>query len=212
MENALDNYVVYGLGNNIPFLRSVYRNKNFRTGNYSTKFIGQEYPDGFKGVQLSKAETNRLIATTALMHYQRKEQSLSAHDDDDDDHIIYDKNIIILDDSKQAYEVVVTNDEDDDYAVHILPLLSSQSSSSPKPETVTLSSFDWDSEEPLAYVSFKDTSSSSSPEISVQYEGRNLNTYNIRFYGSQHSVSVRSHREVSSLSLLLLSLLLLSTS
>ena len=37
MEDALDNYVVSGLGNNIPFLRSVMRNKQFRDGNYNTK-------------------------------------------------------------------------------------------------------------------------------------------------------------------------------
>ena len=191
MENALDNYVVFGLGNNIPFLRSVYRNKNFRSGNYSTKFIGQEYPNGFKGVELSKSELNRLIATTALMHYQRKEQSILVEDDEHDDSEIFDKNIITLDNSKEPYEVTVTNNEDGDYDVQILPM----SSSSAKPETVTLTSFDWDLEEPLAYVSFKDTSTAA-PEISVQYEGRNLNTYNVRYYGSQHSVSVLTHREV----------------
>ena len=191
MENALDNYVVFGLGNNIPFLRSVYRNKNFRSGNYSTKFIGEEYPNGFKGVELSKPDINRLIATTALMHYQRKEQSVLVEDDEDVDSEIFDKNIITLDNSKEPYEVTVTTNEDGDYEVHILSL----SSTSAKPETVTLTSFDWDSEEPLAYVSFKGTSTAA-PEISVQYEGRNLNTYNIRYYGSQRSVSVFTHREV----------------
>jgi len=44
MEGALDQYVVQGLGNNITFLRDVYRNPTFRTGHYSTKFIGKILP------------------------------------------------------------------------------------------------------------------------------------------------------------------------
>lgn len=187
MENALDNYVVFGLGNNIPFLRSVYRNKNFRSGNYGTKFIGQEYPDGFKGVELSPLDTNRLIATTALMHSQRMRQSEPF--DEDDDVEIHDEAIVTLNTSNKSYEVTVTTDENEDYVVHIKPLTSSKS------ETITVSSFDWDGGDPLAYVSFKDTSSSSSPEISVQFEGRQLNTYNMRYFGSQQSITVLTPRE-----------------
>lgn len=67
-EQALDEYVVQGLGNNITFLRSVYRNKNFRDGNYCTKFIGEEYPNGFKRVELTPKENNQLIATAAAIH------------------------------------------------------------------------------------------------------------------------------------------------
>lgn len=67
-EQALDEYVVQGLGNNITFLRSVYRNKNFRDGNYCTKFIGEEYPNGFTRVELTPKENLQLIATAAAIH------------------------------------------------------------------------------------------------------------------------------------------------
>ena len=73
METALDEYVVQGLGNNLTFLRSVMRNKKFRTGHYSTKFIGEEYPEGFKGVELVHEEKNQLIALGAAIHAARHE-------------------------------------------------------------------------------------------------------------------------------------------
>ena len=56
METALDQYIVSGLGNNLSFLRSVMRNKTFISGDYSTKFIAEEYPNGFKGVELTEDE------------------------------------------------------------------------------------------------------------------------------------------------------------
>ena len=67
-EAALSHYVVNGLDNNLCFLHDVVRNEKFRAGNYCTKFIGEEYPTGFHGVQLTPQETNELIATTVSMH------------------------------------------------------------------------------------------------------------------------------------------------
>lgn len=39
-------YVIQGLGHNVPFLRDVSRNKDFAAGDYSTSFIDKHYPDG----------------------------------------------------------------------------------------------------------------------------------------------------------------------
>ena len=73
MESALDQYVVNGLGNNITFLRSVMRNEKFRSGDYNTKFIAEEYVGGFKGVLLDVDETKELVATAAAFHLLRLE-------------------------------------------------------------------------------------------------------------------------------------------
>jgi len=75
MENALDQYVVQGLGNNLTFLRSVFRNPVFRGGTYSTKFIPQQYPDGFHGVFLNVEETIDFIALAAALHSARGDRS-----------------------------------------------------------------------------------------------------------------------------------------
>lgn len=39
-------YVIQGLGHNVPFLRDVTRNADFAAGDYSTSFIDKHYPDG----------------------------------------------------------------------------------------------------------------------------------------------------------------------
>ena len=49
MQAALDEYQIEGIGQNIPFLHSVYRNQDFREGSISTAFIENNYPEGFKG-------------------------------------------------------------------------------------------------------------------------------------------------------------------
>ena len=69
MNNPIHINCVYtGLGHNVSFCRDVMRNDVFRSGNYSTKFIEQEYPEGFKGVQLSKDETNEMISIGKKCH------------------------------------------------------------------------------------------------------------------------------------------------
>ena len=84
METALDQYFISGLVNNVPFLRSIYRNENFRKGNYGTGFIPQEYPNGFHGVQLTKHETLELIASAAAIHHNRLSISKTEEDNDND--------------------------------------------------------------------------------------------------------------------------------
>jgi len=47
---ALDEFVVDGVGHNIPFLAALMQHERWRTGALSTGFIAEEYPEGFKGV------------------------------------------------------------------------------------------------------------------------------------------------------------------
>jgi len=73
MEASLAHYVVEGLDNNLCFLYDIMRNEKFRSGHYSTKFIEEEYPEGFQGVHLNAAETNELIASAVSMHQATNE-------------------------------------------------------------------------------------------------------------------------------------------
>ncbi|KAF1321588.1 Acetyl-coa carboxylase, biotin carboxylase subunit, partial [Globisporangium splendens] len=71
MKVALDNYVIRGPGNNVSFLQDVYRHPRFVSGKITTKFIAEEYPDGFDGVKLTKDELKDLTVVGAIMHLQR---------------------------------------------------------------------------------------------------------------------------------------------
>ena len=62
---ALDRYEVEGIGQNIDFLSSVMQHERFRSGNITTGFIAEEYPDGFKGAEADEEITRDLAAVAA---------------------------------------------------------------------------------------------------------------------------------------------------
>ena len=49
MRNALDGFEVEGIGHNLPFLSAVMDHPRFVSGDITTAFIAEEYPDGFTG-------------------------------------------------------------------------------------------------------------------------------------------------------------------
>lgn len=68
MRNALDGFEVEGIGHNLPFVSAVMDHEKFISGDMTTAFIAEEYPDGFEGVQLGEGELRRIAAATAAMH------------------------------------------------------------------------------------------------------------------------------------------------
>lgn len=68
MRIALDRFEVEGIGHNLPFLASVYDHEKFTSGNMTTAFIEEEFPDGFDGVTLPDADLVRIAAATAAMN------------------------------------------------------------------------------------------------------------------------------------------------
>ncbi|MBW4707561.1 acetyl/propionyl/methylcrotonyl-CoA carboxylase subunit alpha [Roseobacter sp. YSTF-M11] len=68
MRVALDSFEVEGIGHNLPFLSAVMDHPKFVSGDMTTAFIAEEYPDGFEGVQLDNAELHRIAAACAAMH------------------------------------------------------------------------------------------------------------------------------------------------
>ncbi len=68
MRLALDAFEVEGIGHNLPFLAAVYDHEKFISGNMTTAFIEEEYPDGFEGVTLERGVLARIAAATAAMH------------------------------------------------------------------------------------------------------------------------------------------------
>ena len=68
MRVALDSFELEGIGHNLPFLAAVMDHERFITGNITTAFIEEEYPDGFQGVTLDAAASRRVAAASAAMH------------------------------------------------------------------------------------------------------------------------------------------------
>ncbi len=63
---ALDQFLIEGIADNIPFLGAVMEEKDFRKGDFTTAYIKQKFPDGFKGVAPTKQQEKLLIATAAV--------------------------------------------------------------------------------------------------------------------------------------------------
>ena len=69
MQEALDQFEVEGVGNNIPFLSAVMAQPRFREGRLTTGYIAEEFPDGFTGVTLSATELTHLAALACVSAY-----------------------------------------------------------------------------------------------------------------------------------------------
>jgi propionyl-CoA carboxylase alpha chain len=76
MRHALDNYLIEGPGHNIDFLNAVMAHPRFQSGNLSTGFIAEEYPNGYAGIPL-REETTQCFAIVAAC-IERAEEAMLA--------------------------------------------------------------------------------------------------------------------------------------
>ena len=72
MQNALDEFFVEGIQHNVPFLAAVMGQERFRSGQLTTNYIAEEFPDGFVGADLTHAQQQNLAAVAAFMHGLRE--------------------------------------------------------------------------------------------------------------------------------------------
>jgi propionyl-CoA carboxylase alpha chain len=73
MATALDGFEVEGIGHNLPFLSAVMSQERFRSGNLTTAYIAEEFPEGFSGVQ-PDADALRILAAIAAFAHQKIRQ------------------------------------------------------------------------------------------------------------------------------------------
>ena len=68
MRVALDTFEVEGIGHNLPFVAAVMDHERFTSGNMTTAFIAEEYPEGFEGVTLPKDALVKVAAAASAMN------------------------------------------------------------------------------------------------------------------------------------------------
>jgi propionyl-CoA carboxylase alpha chain len=61
---ALDRFRLEGLGHNVDFLSAIMQHPRFRSGELTTGFIAEEYPEGFHGAA-TDGQTRRMLAALA---------------------------------------------------------------------------------------------------------------------------------------------------
>ena len=62
--HALDRFLIDGIQDNIPFLGAVMEEETFRSGTFTTAYIKQQFPEGFKGTT-PRPDQARLLAACA---------------------------------------------------------------------------------------------------------------------------------------------------
>ena len=69
MSVALDSFYIDGIGHNIPFLADVMRHERWRSGDITTSFIEEEYPDGFELRGATDEDRDIIAAVAASMDH-----------------------------------------------------------------------------------------------------------------------------------------------
>ncbi|MBS0253766.1 MAG: acetyl/propionyl/methylcrotonyl-CoA carboxylase subunit alpha [Proteobacteria bacterium] len=72
---ALDAFEIEGLGHNIDFVSAIMQHPRFRSGELTTGFIAEEYPEGFTGAATSDALKARLAAIAGFIMTARADRA-----------------------------------------------------------------------------------------------------------------------------------------
>jgi propionyl-CoA carboxylase alpha chain len=73
---ALDRFELEGLGHNVDFVSAIMQHPRFRSGNLTTGFIAEEYPDGFHGAPASETLLRNLAAIAAFAACAQADRAL----------------------------------------------------------------------------------------------------------------------------------------
>jgi propionyl-CoA carboxylase alpha chain len=68
LQRALSEFCIRGVSNNIGFLAALIDHSRFRTGRLSTQLIADEFPDGFRPIDIAPADPALLLAIVATVH------------------------------------------------------------------------------------------------------------------------------------------------
>ncbi|HEX9464058.1 MAG TPA: acetyl/propionyl/methylcrotonyl-CoA carboxylase subunit alpha [Alphaproteobacteria bacterium] len=80
LADALDAFYIRGLNHNISFLAAIAIHPRFRAGRLTTGFIAEEFPDGFRGAELTNESRRVLVAAAAVAQRRLAEHELAIGD------------------------------------------------------------------------------------------------------------------------------------
>ena len=106
---ALDRFELEGLGHNIDFVSAIMQHPRFRSGELTTGFIAEEYPDGFAGAAASEDLIRKLCAIAGFVATSNSERARHI-DGQLGDNLPAIRNWLVSVD-KQKHDVIVHNGE-----------------------------------------------------------------------------------------------------
>lgn len=80
MRQALSQFVIEGVSNNIGFLEDIYKSKRFSAGKLTTHYINDEYPEGFKLQDVEEVEHLNIIYAATIIKWQELQRVVAISD------------------------------------------------------------------------------------------------------------------------------------
>ena len=77
---ALDQFVIDGISDNVDFLSALMQHPRFRSGDITTGFIAEEYPEGFEGAPADKQLIEDLTAIAGMVSVITDERAVEISD------------------------------------------------------------------------------------------------------------------------------------
>jgi propionyl-CoA carboxylase alpha chain len=68
MSRALEEFLIEGVGHNLPFLAAVMDQERFAQGRLTTAYIAAEFPEGFHGLEPTAWQIDAMTTAAAFMH------------------------------------------------------------------------------------------------------------------------------------------------
>ncbi|MDC7790029.1 acetyl/propionyl/methylcrotonyl-CoA carboxylase subunit alpha [Rhodoplanes sp. TEM] len=93
---ALDSFYVEGIRHNIPFLSTLMQHERWKAGRLSTRFIAEEWPDGFHPLPAEGDRAKIIAAVAAVMEFQTTERKRRISGQMKHPHVPADRRRIVL--------------------------------------------------------------------------------------------------------------------
>ncbi|PCJ71590.1 MAG: acetyl/propionyl-CoA carboxylase subunit alpha [Rhodobiaceae bacterium] len=118
MSVALDSFYIEGIQHNIPFLGAIMEHERFRSGNLTTGFIAEEFPDGFEGVAVTPERADKLVLVATFMNEIHALRAIQISDQlPNRPRTVPEEWVVALD---REHAVSVRTEPDDDWLIVIL--------------------------------------------------------------------------------------------
>jgi propionyl-CoA carboxylase alpha chain len=135
MADALDRFYIDGIQHNVPFLSAIMQHERWVTGNISTNFIADEYPDGFEPRKAEGEALKVLSCVAAAIDYLSNTRRRDISDQMHGRRVVFaEDRVVVISDERQDLRVEQVAHDTDDLNIHF---------QGDKAETVAVSSNWW---------------------------------------------------------------------
>ncbi|KYR00425.1 propionyl-CoA carboxylase [Tieghemostelium lacteum] len=187
MKRALDEYYIKGVNHNVPFLRDVMENQDFLEGNFDTKFIPNEYPEGFQGYKFTSKQVETVSICAAILRQIEQHKALTNNLNRVRNEAVVPDEIFVVQVDKVRHVIRLTAKEDgnEDQSTYVIQFVDEEKQSIIKEVEVQLSD--------ISNEFIKLTINKAVHRFQLHSYG--THTYTLQYHGTKINAIVRSPEE-----------------